>query len=302
MDRARSRLLAEEPNARHVDNGWRHLDSLVTDTGEAATVTAHVDTDPARWSIWVTCHRDDLITVKDGGHRIESDSVDLSTQDDLDASPAEGLYHCEQVDIADDWTVDYYTTDADAAALGLRTAAAALAATDGAGPDDPQARAARQAQAEADVKEAARLERRKVKRLNKLGDAAITTRRQWVTEYLTRKTPPKGAAAWVAQRHCLDSTILTDYHARGTAETLLGFDFHTVASALETVSDQRAQVITLGQVFGGFDSRIQKDSWRGAVRGVADYLHYLQSLGYPLSQIEEVVAGDRTSDDVDDDQ
>ena len=91
----------------------------------------------------------------------------------------------------------------------------------------------------------------------------------------------------------------------------LGIDaaqLHRTALAkwVETMTPARAQVVTLALVLGAYEARTGKDAWRrpayGGDQGVARYLHYVQSLGYPLSQIEEVMAADRADTDVDPDQ
>jgi ParB family chromosome partitioning protein len=55
--------------------------------------------------------------------------------------------------------------------------------------DDEERQAARQ-DAEADRAEAEKREHRKVLALNKLGDAALGVRREFVKKLLARKTPP----------------------------------------------------------------------------------------------------------------
>ena len=55
--------------------------------------------------------------------------------------------------------------------------------------------------------EAEKRERRKVLALNKLGDAALSVRREFVKKLLARKTPPKGAAMFIADCLARDSLL-----------------------------------------------------------------------------------------------
>src|SRR6478752_6708270 len=74
--------------------------------------------------------------------------------------------------------------------------------------DQDEARARR----DAEEAEAAKRERRKVLALNKLGDAAIEVRREFLRKLLARKTPPKGAAIFVAGCLARDKFLLDQHH------------------------------------------------------------------------------------------
>jgi ParB family transcriptional regulator, chromosome partitioning protein len=71
-----------------------------------------------------------------------------------------------------------------------------------------------------------------------------------------------------------------------------------------TSADGRAEVITLALVFGALEARTPKDAWRSSETGwqpnvsSADYLKFLAHNGYPLAAVEEVIAGERTSEGV----
>ena len=305
-------LLDREPALRGSD--YLHVDGLIdTATGEAATVV-HVDADPAQWWIWLHCERGGLVTLTATGERIDDDQVDWSTEGDTGAQEAEeGLYHCRQVEISDAWTVDYYTTADRLDSLGLRTVevGARVSGADPSDPTDPDTIAAEVARKAAQDKEAERALRRKVLRFNRLGDAAIATRRAWLLDYLTRKTPPQTAATFVLGSLAGEAFLLTQHTASATTAELLGVDaekLHGTALAtwIDTLTPARAQVVTLALVLGAYEARTTKDAWRrnsyGGDHGVAHYLHFVASLGYPLSQIEEVMTGDRPEDDVDPDQ
>jgi|SRR5271166_763462 len=73
--------------------------------------------------------------------------------------------------------------------------------------------------AEAERAEAEKRKRRVVITLNKLGAAAITVRREFVTAMVARRTLPKGAATFVADCLARDSYLLTHHHADTTASS-----------------------------------------------------------------------------------
>lgn len=173
--------------------------------------------------------------------------------------------------------------------------------------DDDAREAARQ-QAAAERAEADKRERRKVLALNKLGDAALSVRRDFVKKLLTRKTPPKGAALFVAECLARDGALLTNYNALDTTAELLGVDNgETVAKLVADLpanGDGRAQVLTLALVLGALESRTPKDAWRtntdswGHHVGSEEYLRWLADNDYPLAPVEEVVTKAKSADEV----
>jgi ParB family chromosome partitioning protein len=127
------------------------------------------------------------------------------------------------------------------------------------------------------------------------------------------KTPPKGAAVFVAECLARDKFLLDQHHGDETAAELLGLDnsaaVRKLVGSLGTGGDARAQVIVLGLVLGSMEARTPKDAWRNASSGwvtsgvkSGEYLKFLAEQGYTLSAVEEVVTGDRTPDSVYDDQ
>lgn len=148
-------------------------------------------------------------------------------------------------------------------------------------------------------------ERRKTVALNRLGNAAQIVRREFVTKMLARKTPPKGAALFVAQCLAVSPTMLTANKAQATAAELLGIDGGTHSSrwaneTLTTANDARAQVVILALVLGALEAVTPKSAWRGdggCWGGVssADYLRFLTEQGYGLADVEDIITGDRDS-------
>ena len=170
---------------------------------------------------------------------------------------------------------------------------------------DAEARAAAQAEAE-------RRERRKVIAVNKLGDAAQQVRRQFITEKLTsaeKENPTQGCGD--LRRDLPDPRYLVDQRVPRSAQAaaLLGFDGRGSLSKLVTdlppTGDGRAQVITLGLVLGALEARTPKDAWRygggggyGQFVKPSDYLQFLADNGYELAEVERVIVGERTGDEV----
>lgn len=301
---------------RSWDVEYVELSYLRTAAGEEADET--VVTDPARWAVllgeesgWVDA---------ENGEPVEEDEVDWDTENDPEAVPAEGLRHANTVTEATLFVPEYFCMDYAAAGLTLderfRRFAGLGHTGDGSSAtvdldEDEDAKAAREVAAAAAAKEAERRERRKVIALNKLGDAALQVRREFVTKLLTRKTAPKGAAMFVADCLARDSALLSDHQAQDTAATLLGVEngqaVAKLVADLPATGDPRAQVITLALVLGALESRTPKDVWRGSTGywgrhvGSAEYLRWLADNDYQLAAVEEVVTKAKSADEVYDD-
>jgi len=122
------------------------------------------------------------------------------------------------------------------------------------------------------------------------------------------KTPPKGAAIFVANCLARDSYLLTTHNGLDTTAELLGVDsaqaVAKLAADLPATGDGRAQVITLALVLGALESRTPKDAWRNATpswshhSGGADYLRWLSANDYPLAAVEEVITEAKDAESV----
>jgi ParB family chromosome partitioning protein len=302
-------VLSERPEAWSED--YIPLRYLLTADGTEADEQAVAD--PAQWAVLL--YEDTALCDVATGELVDEDSVDWdNTEDQPDATPAEGLRHAASVTEATVFAPEYFCIDYRAA--GLKPAdwfarKAGMVEIDGdATVDlDDEAREAARAQALAERAEAEKRERKKVLALNKLGAAAIFVRRDFVRKLLTRKTPPKGAAIFVAASLARDSYLLTGHDALDTTAELLGLDSTAAvakaAGELSANGDGRAQVITLALVLGAAEAHTPKDAWRNATTSQwshalssADYLRWLADNGYPLAAVEEIVTGDKTSDGV----
>jgi ParB family chromosome partitioning protein len=305
--------------------GW---DFLLKD---GQPVTDDVITDPRHWA--VTLWEEAVLTNTETGAEVYEDDVDWETQDKPDATPAKGKLHADKVEEVEQFVPEFYYC-IDLAGAGL-TVNERFAKLSGMGADKSPSEltddqiAARVANAEdmtsaqrvAEAAEAEKRERRKVLALNRLGDAAQNVRRQFVTALLARKTPPKGAAIFVARCLARDPHLLANYKADEVAVELLGAPerehsyslagdgvkggVEQLVAALPENGDGRAQVITLGLILGALENRTPKDAWRGAASShflnAVDYRWYLEFLaanGYELADIELVMTGKRKADKV----
>lgn len=308
-------ILDRYPGLWDVD--YVELSYLRTATGEEADET--VVTNPAQWAVMLG--EEDVWIDVETGDLVQEEAVDWDTEDNADAVPAEGLRHANTVKEATMFVPEYFCLDYAAAGLvlderfqrfaGLGLSGEKSTDTVDLDGDDQDAKAAREAAEAQAVREAERRERRKVIALNKLGEAALQVRREFVTKLLTRKTPPKGAAIFVADCLARDSALLTDHQAQHTAAELLGVEGgQAVAKLVADLSangDGRAQVITLALVLGALESRTPKDAWRGSAGywgrhvGSGEYLRWLTDNGYQLAAVEEVVTKAKSADEVYDD-
>lgn len=300
------RVIDDEPEPD--DTTCVELQQLLTENGEPATDV--VITDPAQWVVYL--YETDGFADAETGEIVSGDSIDWSTEGDDDATPAEGMRHANSVVEALVYVPEYYCVDYQAAGLTLSPSMQPLTGRDADldGGEDPEGdRAVAAAEAEVARAEQLRRARRKVRVLNRLGDAAGEVRRQFVTKLLARKTPPKGASIFVATALTREQSLLNEFHGPSQASQLLGIsDASTLRAAvadLPPTGDARAQVIVLGLVLGALESRTPKDAWRDGGRNgysqivsARDYLRFLTDNGYSLTDVEEVILGDRSADEV----
>jgi ParB family chromosome partitioning protein len=226
-------------------------------------------TDPAHWAVQL--YEITAVIDVETGAVVDEDEVDWDTQDDPDATPAEGLRHACAVTDATVFEPHYSCLDYRAAGLKPEpwfARNAGIVDTDGGDTVElgTDTREAERQNAEAERAEAEKRERRKVLALNRLGAAAMSVRREFVTKLLARKTPPKGAAIFVADALARDSYLLTGHNAAETTAALLGLEHPQsvvkLGSTLSGGGDARAQVITLALVLGALEA--PKDAWRNA--------------------------------------
>ena len=143
-------------------------------------------------------------------------------------------------------------------------------------------------------REAANAERRRVVANNAAWRSAAAVRKDWLARFLTRKTAPKGAAAFVA-----GSLARADHDLRKALESphllshrLLGGSSRTLAGTVATATDSRAQVISLGLVLGAYEQGTGIHSWRNVSEATGRYLGFLGACGYELADVERLACGD----------
>lgn len=143
----------------------------------------------------------------------------------------------------------------------------------------------------------AKAERREVISRNKEWKSASAVRRDFVTQLLTRKTPPRGSASYVAVELALGSHPIRRAleRAHQLAASLLGVDDtyarQAITNQASTAADARAQVITLGLVLGAIEESTDVHTWREPSELIARYFAFLAANGYALSEVEQIAAG-----------
>ena len=276
-------------------------------TAEGAEADERAVTNPAHWAVLL--YEDTALCDVDTGEIVDEEAVDWDTEDQPDAVAAEGLRHAKTVAETTVFAPEYYCLDYRAAGLApgtwfARHAGLVDPSTGEAVDLDDEARQ----QADVERAEADKLERRKVLALNKLSDAALSVRRDFVKRLLARKTAPKGAAMFIADCLARDSYLLTNNKALDTTAELLGVDsgqaVGKLVADLPANGDGRAQVIILALVLGALESRTPKDAWRNSVSGwghhvgSGEYLRWLAENDYPLAPVEEIVTKAKDAEQV----
>ena len=300
-------VLVERPES--WDEACIPLRFLLTADGAAADEQAVAE--PTHWAVLL--YEDTALCDVDTGELVGEDAVDWDTEDQPDATPKEGLRHANTVTETIVFAPEYFCLDYRAVGLTpenwfARNAGMVTIDNDAAVDGDQEAREAARQKTQDERAEAEKRERRKVLALNKLGDAALLVRRDFVKKLLARKTPPKGAAMFVAGCLARDSYLLTNHKGLDTTAELLGVDsaeaIAKLVAELPANGDGRAQVITLGLVLGALEARTPKDAWRNATPswshyvGSAQLLDWLAANDYPLAPVEEIITGANSPDDV----
>ncbi|WIB72572.1 ParB/RepB/Spo0J family partition protein [Curtobacterium sp. MCBD17_026] len=139
-------------------------------------------------------------------------------------------------------------------------------------------------------------ERKRLVANNKAWASAETVRREWIAKFLTRKTLPKDATAFIATAVTEYRTSVADHMGRGNslAATLLGVEAEGARDAVSAYLDShpaRAAYVTLAVVLGGVDGSTSKETWRYEAerKRFAGYFTQLQTWGYVLSEVERIV-------------
>jgi ParB family chromosome partitioning protein len=155
---------------------------------------------------------------------------------------------------------------------------------------------------------------------NKAWDAAVTVRRGWLRQFFQRKTAPAGAAAFIPHAVLTGEHSLRRAFEQGhpLAVELFGVDgassndsasdkggfaypayrrAQDLATLTDGASDKRLTLITLATIVAAYENALDRHSWRHD-NGCPErlYLHYLDTLGYHLSDVERLAAGLQSND------
>ncbi|WP_109211338.1 MULTISPECIES: ParB N-terminal domain-containing protein [Microbacterium] len=138
-------------------------------------------------------------------------------------------------------------------------------------------------------------ERKELIAHNKEWDAAETVRREWLTQFLARKTAPKDAQTVIAEALTGARWKIADGLTRGstTAKTLLGIDGADYGDQIAeylTAHPHRAVHVTLAVVLGGIEQNTNRNTWRTPGPDTAWYLRALADWGYTLCPVERIAA------------
>ena len=146
-----------------------------------------------------------------------------------------------------------------------------------------------------DEREKARAQRRDVIESNKAWKSAETVRRAWVAAFLTRKTAPKGTAAFIASAMFYDSHGLNSVDSSQLVEDFIGirggYSDPKAQATIDTATEGRATVIALGYALAAHEAKTGTHSWREVSKNTARYLVFLAANGYELSPVEHRAAG-----------
>ncbi len=153
---------------------------------------------------------------------------------------------------------------------------------------DAAARLAREQEAEAEAKKA---ERRELIARNKQADAAAEVRRAFVRQCLAVKSRHKAMTGWalhqVIQRDPTFCRWAGEYYSRpAILAELLGGDPRQVTADTPAA---RHGVILWAQVATANEEDLPRDAHRQRAPSRARYLRHLQTLGYVLAEVEQMI-------------
>jgi ParB family chromosome partitioning protein len=171
------------------------------------------------------------------------------------------------------------------------------------GPRNPESSQADQEAAA----EAAREERRRVIANNKAWASAEVVRRDWLRQFLTRKTPPKGAEALICEAVVSGQFTLTKAMdaAHPMLRELLGVNTASVYGggrqaverlAAQQASPKAATMTSLAAVVTAWEASTGKHTWRNPTAWDARVLGALAEWGYQPSEVESLLLSPTTDD------
>lgn len=138
---------------------------------------------------------------------------------------------------------------------------------------------------------------------NKDWKSAREVRREWVKQYLGRKTPPPSAWTFIAQTLSSRPQVVGDTGGNKIAAEWFNakaadYGHSTdLAKVIDKTDDKRAGVIALGMILADHEADAGDGAWRtnGEASSTGHYLRYLVTLGYTLSDVEQFAASKNTA-------
>jgi ParB family chromosome partitioning protein len=130
---------------------------------------------------------------------------------------------------------------------------------------------------------------------------AETVRREWLAQFLSRKTLPKDAAKVIARGLTVHRRDVGNATSNGNtlAHVLLGierggyWDGDKLNELVEH-SPAKAQHVSLAVVLAGIEDSTSKNTWRYPEASKALYFEQLAVWGYGLSDVEQIVIDGRS--------
>ncbi|MFG1918062.1 ParB/RepB/Spo0J family partition protein [Micromonospora sp. NPDC048898] len=138
-------------------------------------------------------------------------------------------------------------------------------------------------------------ERRRVIENNKAMEIANTVRREWLTTFLTAKTPPKGTAKLIAEMLADSGYVLATWvnGGRKMLDDLLSPGKTkrpgTKRVPARGVSDGRYSVISLAAIAAANESGITRSSWRAPDPTVGKWLQWCVANGFQVGEVEQLI-------------
>lgn len=179
---------------------------------------------------------------------------------------------------ATDARAEFYLTKAQMKALGWRDRSS------GAGASGP-------------MTDEQKAERKTLIANNKAWASAEVVRREWLTEFLSRRTMPKDAQQWVAVALTRHRSPIG--HALGDsntmAATLLGVEAtasywkQTAIEEFAAAHPAKALHVAVAITLGGIEASTSKGTWRNPSERDGLYFEHLAAWGYGLSEVEQIV-------------
>ena len=163
-------------------------------------------------------------------------------------------------------------------------------------------------QASSPMTEQDKVDRREVIANNKAWDSATTVRRNWLREFLTRRTAPKDAATFIAltlagcghdlrrgmeHGHYLACELLGQTDSTAHQAHWYGKGPARLAELINAAPPGRATMITLAMLLGSLEDSTSRSTWRSPDQPACDYFTALRTWGYPLSEVEQLVLRSR---------